>query len=200
MPSPPARSKRRAVALRTIRRIDEREARLGIEPALQMTGRLRDDDFERGANGAFNEVAAVRCGIRLSENNVRVHGRSTLLERDVADHREDLNLLVDPNVTVLLGGPLEVGYYGARERADGGEVTRSYSICVGERRESRHGFIVMIEDEHERPKTVRFIEQCDFHDAPITPTLARVLAMEMPLDCSAINIAFVELVQRFATH
>jgi hypothetical protein len=61
---------------------------------------LRDNRFERGANVRFEQVAAARCPVGTTKNEVRVQLRLAVLrEGKIADTRNQLDLFVDCRMT-----------------------------------------------------------------------------------------------------
>ena len=53
------------------------------------------------------QVAAARGAVTRADHDMRVHGRLAVVERDVAGQAQQLDLLVDRDLAVLLGLPVE---------------------------------------------------------------------------------------------
>jgi len=109
-------------------------------------------------------MASVCRRVRFTEDRVRVQLRPSVLDRDVADERKDLDLLVDRNVDVPLGGPVEVRHHGARERADRGEVARAEPLFRRERRQHLHRLVARRENQDERAHAAALVEERALHD------------------------------------
>jgi hypothetical protein len=73
-----------------------------------MLGRFDQDHFERRPDARFEQVAAVRRAVGLSDDNVRVDFRLTLIERDVADERESFDLIGERNCFVVFPLAVEI--------------------------------------------------------------------------------------------
>src|SRR5438067_4081551 len=104
-------------------RVDQREPRFRVEPAMQVPRCLGHHDLERWTHHALDEVPAMRGRIGLANNDLRVHFRFVLLDADVADERKDFHLGINPQIAIRLRRPVEIGHDDSRERTDGSEMT-----------------------------------------------------------------------------
>jgi hypothetical protein len=77
---------------------------------------------------------------------VRVNFRLALIERDVADKRENLDLLGERNPFVIFPRAIEITQRDVAERADGGEVAAGQSLSLRKIRQPRHHFVDFVED------------------------------------------------------
>jgi hypothetical protein len=87
--------------------IDQRKSGVGIPSTMQMTRQFGEDHFERRPYDAAHQMTATRRGVRSSKNGVRVHLWRGIVNRHVAEHREDLDLGVDRDLLILFGVPVE---------------------------------------------------------------------------------------------
>src|SRR5438874_7076487 len=86
--------------------IDQGQTGLRIESPPQMDGRFRYDDFQSRADTCFDEVTAVRRAVSFAEDDMRMDFPLIAVHRDISDHREDFDLLVNPDVLVPLRVPV----------------------------------------------------------------------------------------------
>ena len=83
--------------------IDERQAGLGIVALPEVCRRFVDDHLESRPNLPLEKVAAERAAVGSAEHDVRVQRRLALrVERDVADERYHLDVLLHRNSLVVL--------------------------------------------------------------------------------------------------
>src|SRR5438093_1938552 len=107
----------------------------------------------------FQQVAAQRRAVRLAEDHVRMNlGLPALSLRNVADQRNDLDLLADGNPLVVLLRPVEVAERHVLEGADGSEVTATELMVAGERLEVTHDLVASLEDQGVRLLAIGFVE------------------------------------------
>src|SRR5215813_6856771 len=107
-----------------------------------MRGRLNQDHFERRPDARLEQVAAVRRPVSFSDDNVRVHFGLSLIEGNVADERENLDLLREWDLFIILPRAIEIPQRDGAERADGGEVAAGQSLSLREIRQPRHYLVV----------------------------------------------------------
>src|SRR5438874_8197119 len=117
-----------------------------------MSRRLRNDNFERWPHQTFDEVTAMSCCVGFPNDHMRVHFWFAVLDRHIADQRQNFNLLVNRHMTVLLRRPIEVGHDSLREGADCGEMTPAKTLFGRERGKCGHGFVARLADEDECSK------------------------------------------------
>jgi hypothetical protein len=98
----------------------------------------------------FDEVPAVCSRIDLANDDVRVHLRLILLERNISDQRQDLDLFLDGDVLIPLRTPIEIRHDRVRERADRREVAGGQPLFSRKGGEHGDGFVIGRQDEHER--------------------------------------------------
>ena len=98
---------------------DQREPGLGVVDAPQMSGRLGEDDLERRPHARLEKMPAARAAVAASQDDVGVHLLvATVLNRDVADQREHLDLLLDRSALVVFSLPVEVAEQRTLEGSD----------------------------------------------------------------------------------
>jgi hypothetical protein len=94
-------------------------------------------------------VAGERSAVPPPEDDVGVDPRGAVLPRHVPGHRRDLDRLVDGDVLVGPGVPIEERDHGLAEGADRGEARGRELLFLGERRERADRLVPNIEDERE---------------------------------------------------
>ena len=68
----------------------------------------------------LDQVTADYGTIGFAENRMEMQGRALSADRDIAEQRQDLDLLANGDLLVSLGFPLEIPEDGAAECADCG--------------------------------------------------------------------------------
>ena len=98
---------------------DQRETGRRVLDPPQVARGLGHQHLERRADLGGLQVAGERRPVAPAEHDVDVQRRvAGLVDADVAVQRGDLDLLVDRDVAVLLGVPVEPGERRLAERAD----------------------------------------------------------------------------------
>src|SRR5687767_2248714 len=154
-------------------RIDQRQPRFRVEAPLQMSRRFGQDDFQGRTDLTLDEVPAMRRCICLADGHMRMHLWLAVLERNVAHEGEHLDLLVDGDVPILLGLPVEVRHDDTRERADRGELRRAQLVFGCERSDGTHGFVADGKYQRKRAETTMFVQQGCCHATPPLMTSAK---------------------------
>ncbi|MBB5340297.1 hypothetical protein HDF13_002630 [Edaphobacter lichenicola] len=89
-----------------------------------------DEDLQGGIDPGLEEMTA-RCGsVLFPQDNVGVNDRPALERGDVADHGEDLDLLVDRQRVVEFAIQIEPCGEGAGDCSYAGEVRVTYVIST----------------------------------------------------------------------
>src|SRR5882672_5258593 len=117
-------------------------------------------------------MAAARLVVGAPDDDVRVDLRLALVERDVAEQREHLHLLVERDPLVVPLRAVEVAQRHVAERADGREVRGAELLRLGEGREPGHRLVALVEDQHPGPGA-RGVEQGGLHRYTISRTRSR---------------------------
>ncbi len=130
-------------------------------PALQVAGRLGEDDFEGRAHFRRQQVAAARGAVALAVHHVRVDFLAvSTLDRDVAEQGKHLGLLAHRNALVVLFLPVEIAERGFAERADGAEARGREVLLLGEARQPFHRVLARVENHGEHALVVIVDELC----------------------------------------
>src|SRR5205823_247127 len=106
--------------LRAVER-DQRETCFRVLLLAQMRWGLRQDDFEGWAHMAFEEMTADDAAVELPEHGMDVQDRLAVRFGDIADQRQNLDLLIDRDALIVLCRPIEIADDGTLERADRGQ-------------------------------------------------------------------------------
>src|SRR5262249_12338857 len=130
--------------------VDERQARGGVEPPLQMSRRFLDDDLERRPHAPLEQVTAMRAAVSTPDHDVAVQLRFLAVERNDAKERENFNLLAQRNPLVLARHAIEIAERHLAQRADRGDLARAQRLAARERGEALHDLLAPLEDHHER--------------------------------------------------
>jgi len=76
----------------------------------------------------LQQVAAARLAIGAPDDDVRMDPGLALVQRDVADERENFHLLAERNLRVVLRGAVEVAERHVAEGADRREVRGAHVL------------------------------------------------------------------------
>src|SRR4029079_12419920 len=106
-----------------------------------MPWQFRDHDLQRRSHVCLYEVTAVRCRVGLSDDNVRMDLLPVTVERHVAEQRQDFDLLVDWDISIVLRRPVKKCDNDARKSTDGAELAGLEPLFQREAPERRHHLI-----------------------------------------------------------
>lgn len=109
---------------------------------MQMPGQFGQHDFERRAHVGLNQVSSMRRSVSLSDYDVRMEFLHISIERNVAEKREYLDLLLNRHVAIFLRLPIEESDNHARERTDGAEPACFEALLQCELPKRPHHLIV----------------------------------------------------------
>ncbi len=90
-------------------------------------------------------MPAASRSVRFAQYRVGVQLRLSPAERDIADHGEHFDLLVNRNFLVVSSLALKKTEYGVFQGANGGEVTCGEAVLFGELREFLHDLIAFFQ-------------------------------------------------------
>lgn len=76
-------------------RTDEGDARFRIDLLGKVGGAFGQNDLTCGPDDRFDEMAAVRGAVLFTHHNMGMNGRLIVFKCDIADHGQELNLLVE---------------------------------------------------------------------------------------------------------
>jgi monofunctional biosynthetic peptidoglycan transglycosylase len=145
-------------------RIDQRQPAGGVVALAQEARRLHEDHLERRPHPPHEQMSAPRRAVGETDDHVRVHVRRLRgVQRDVAEQREDFDLLWHQDPLVVLPLRLEVAELRLAEGADRGEVRGAQTLLPGEQRQPGHHFVAFVEHQRERLLTGR-VEQLRSHE------------------------------------
>ncbi len=110
---------------------------------------LVEHELERGPDVGAEQVAAARLAVRAADDDVRMDGGLAVLERDVAGHGQDLDLLVERDLSVALGLPVKPAEDDVAERPDRREARRADLPLVAPGAQLLHHLVALGEDQHD---------------------------------------------------
>jgi hypothetical protein len=90
--------------------------------------------------------APGRC-VGLANDDVGVHLRLAIFQRDIAGERQHFDLLLKRDPFVVLALTLEEAERDVAEGANAGEARRCHVLLLGEGQQLRDDFISLVEDE-----------------------------------------------------
>src|SRR5438874_1988862 len=129
---------------------------------LESARRNDQHDLQRRPHVRLQQMAAARLAVGASDDDVRVDLRLALVERDVAEQREHLHLLVKRDLLVVALRAVEIAQRHVAERADGREVRGAELLRLGEGREPGHRLVALVEDQRPGPGAGG-VEQAGLH-------------------------------------
>jgi hypothetical protein len=107
---------------------DQRQPGLRVDTLSKVCRRVLDDQLERRPYGRVEQVAAADRRIATAHNDVGVYHRLVVLQRDIADERQELDLLADLVALVALALSVEVTERDRLERADAAQARRTDGV------------------------------------------------------------------------
>src|SRR6185312_15265876 len=158
--------------------INQRQTGDRVLAAAQMGRRLGDHHLERRADMRLDEMAAQRRAVGASEDDMRMDHRLTRLFAlgDVADQRDDLDLLGHRVAAILLALPVEEAQHRVAQGADAGEVRGIEMLLAREGEKTRHDLVAPVEDEGEAARAV-LLQEFRLHRP--TPPMALAVRRRM---------------------
>lgn len=180
---------RLAAVRRVATEVQERQGRLFVGGPHEARGRFHQHHLERGADGARHQVAGERSAVPPPEDDVGVDPRGAVLPRHVPGHRRDLDRLVDGDVLVGPGVPIEERDHGLAEGADRAEARGRQILLLGERGERADHLVTDIEDEREHA-LAPVPQQLRPHRTALLPQVAPQATMLMVIGKPVCGMAY----------
>jgi uracil-DNA glycosylase family 4 len=134
-------------------------------------------------------VAGERSAVPPPEDDVGVDPRGAVLPRHVPGHRRDLDRLVDGDVLVGPGVPIEERDHGLAEGADRAEARGRQILLLGERGERADHLVTDIEDEREHA-LAPVPQQLRPHRTALLPQVAPQATMLMVIGKPVCGMAY----------
>src|ERR1700685_3114893 len=128
-------------------RINQGQIRFGIEPLLHRYRVDGDHHFQRRRYVRVENMAGTSCSVWTPHHHVRMNYGLSLIESDIAAHRDHFVLTVDGNLLVHLALGIEPSQRRSIQRSDSGEMSARNVVFLRKLQQSGKGLVSLVEDD-----------------------------------------------------
>src|SRR4051812_29907568 len=143
------------------------QTRLVVVHLAQVSRAFGDDEFERRADVARPEMTCQRGTVALPHDQMKMDRWLAIRrQRNIADQRCDLDLLIDAVLQILPVSPVEIFEDHLLERADAGDLSCLEPRLLGKPAQAFHGLVAGLQYDGKRALAAAFMKKLVLHVLP----------------------------------